>query len=110
MKSDFHSIYDDYKKDIESRIDLTWLPEKSQDSREHQIKVVFMIASNGNVQNLSLLSSSGDKKLDAAAIEAIKKAAPFKALPETAPKLLGVQYIFRWPARRGHAIFHQLGR
>ncbi len=110
MKSDFHSIYDDYKKDIESRIDLTWLPEKSQDSREHQIKVVFMIASNGNVQNLSLLSSSGDKKLDAAAIEAIKKAAPFKALPETAPKLLDVQYIFRWPARRGHAIFHQLGR
>ena len=108
MKSDFHSIYDNYKLDIQSRVDLTWLPEKSQDSLEHQIKVVFKIASNANVQNFFLFSSSGNKNLDAAAIEAIKKAAPFKPLPEIGPKLLDVEYVFRWPTRRGYAIFRQL--
>ncbi len=51
---------------------------------KHQgiVRIAFEVLSSGNVNNLSLLESSGFKELDEAALKAIKKATPFAVFPE----------------------------
>jgi len=46
-----------------------------------KLKVTFQIKTNGSISDLKIGSSSGDAKLDAKVLQAVKKAAPFAKLP-----------------------------
>jgi len=101
-------VLDEYKHDLESRIDLSWLSGKCLDGLGQRITVIFQIARNGNISNIRLLVSCGDKALDSAAVKAIEKVSPFELLPKIAPNRMDVEYTFRLPNRSAHAVFRQI--
>jgi len=46
-----------------------------------KLKVTFQIKADGSINDLKVSSSSGDQKVDAKVLQAVKKAAPFAKLP-----------------------------
>lgn len=49
---------------------------------EGKVKIEFVLNENGELVDMSILKSSGSKSLDTAAVEAVRKAAPFGPLEE----------------------------
>ena len=107
-----HSVLDEHRRDVESQIDCSRLSQKSANAvLAKRITVFFLIARDGSICNTKVIVSSGDKQMDSAAIDSIKRAAPFKPLPEAVPSVLSrlvVEYTFRLPDHSGRAIFRQL--
>ena len=59
-------------------------PHQEVNSFEQTI-VVFSISRDGQLTNLGISQSSGSMPIDAAALGAVQKAAPFEPLPESLP-------------------------
>ncbi len=58
-------------------------PEEAKEQElEGRVIVRFTVKSNGQVENLEIIQSSGHDVLDKAALETINKASPFAALPD----------------------------
>lgn len=49
-----------------------------------EVRVQFKVAKNGRASSIRVVRSSGDKRLDAAAIATVKRAAPFPPIPPKA--------------------------
>ncbi len=49
-----------------------------------EVRVQFKVAQNGRASSIRIVRSSGDKRLDAAAIATVKRAAPFPPIPQKA--------------------------
>jgi protein TonB len=49
-----------------------------------EVRVQFKVAQNGRASSIRVVRSSGDKRLDAAAIATVKRAAPFPPIPPKA--------------------------
>ena len=62
---------------------------------DKQVTLLYTIAKNGDLLDVKVIKSSGSDKADKAAINAVKKSAPFNPLPEeyTGNKL-EIQYTF----------------
>lgn len=52
--------------------------------RSGEVHVSFVVAANGRASSIRIVRSSGDSKLDAAAVATVKRAAPFPAIPSGA--------------------------
>ncbi len=65
---------------VQKQIKKQWHPPKNKTS--NKVKVLFVIDKNGNLISHEIKKSSGNEKIDEAAIEAIKKAAPFPKVPD----------------------------
>ena len=64
---------------------------------EGRVKVQFVLTEDGSMSNLKIIKSSRNKSLDNAAIEAIRKAAPFPRPPASlfsTPVTLSINILF----------------
>ena len=69
-----------YMKRMQDKIKSYWAPPAMD--LNAQIVVKYRIMKNGSLDSYGISASSGSQELDNAAIEALKKAAPFEPLPE----------------------------
>ena len=69
-----------YVAHVEKKIKKNWVPPK-MDTKNH-IMVSFKIHKNGEVSDLYILKSSKIQSVDSAALDAVRKAAPFDKLPK----------------------------
>lgn len=81
---------DEYMKKVQEKIRHFWrspdVPVKCQTT------LVFTIEKSGNIKSVQVKKSSGNKTVDAAALDAIKKAAPFESLPDVWKEGFAVEY------------------
>ncbi|MEM0951105.1 MAG: TonB family protein [Cyanobacteria bacterium P01_H01_bin.74] len=78
---------------IEKKIKQNWVPPR--DSRSRQVMVLFYLSREGTVLRVDIKKSSGEKTADAAALNAVKAASPFKPLPaEIVEPVLPVEFTF----------------
>jgi periplasmic protein TonB len=88
-----------YRAQVYARIIARELyPQSALSQGAHgSVRVRFEIGSTGALAALSIQASSGDRTLDAAAISAVRHAAPFPAPPEGAPHVFVAPIFFRAP-------------
>lgn len=78
-KIDKEKILKEYLLKIQNKIEKNKIyPQYAQDEgTEGKVKVEFIVEKNGRVKNIKVISSSGYKILDNAAMDAVKKSSPF---------------------------------
>lgn len=79
IKVDKEKILKDYLFGIFTKIEKNKVyPEEARsEGIEGKVKVEFIVEKNGRVKNIKVISSSGYKILDNAAMDAVKKSSPF---------------------------------
>ena len=82
-KVDVKAIQSQYVSGVKSKIyGSKFYPESAKRmEQEGSVKVSFTVSSGGSVSGVSVSSSSGFSELDNAAVQAVKNAAPFGAIP-----------------------------
>lgn len=86
-----------YLDRVESRIMAVWrLPEKLEGRR---VVVRMRLQSSGRVSDIRVEKSSGDKKFDASAVEAVRTASPFPPVPKSAKLVVGDLHMVLDPTR-----------
>ena len=88
---------DDYLKEYFSKVTqktrTNWHIPRGQE--EKKVTILYKIAKNGDLLDVKVIKSSGSAKADKSALEAVKKSAPFKPLPEQyTGNNLEIQYTF----------------
>ncbi len=82
-----------YMKELQRRIKMNWDPPKGDQSK--RVILLFSIARDGRLLNVSILRSSGLPAADKAAIDAVKLTAPFRPLPaEFKGNNIDIQFTF----------------
>ncbi len=72
-----------YMSEVQKQINNSYTPPKSHDSAK--VALLFTVNRKGEISNLRLADSTGSSETDQAALQAVKKAAPFKPLPKGLP-------------------------
>lgn len=76
-----------YLDQVESRVMSVWrLPEKVAGRR---VIIRMNLERSGRVSNVRVEKSSGDKKFDDSALDAVRTASPFPPVPESAKVVAG---------------------
>ena len=83
-----------FMKSVQRRIKTFWKPENGLENKK--VILHFSILSDGTVQNLKISKSSGVPVADAAALIAIRKAAPFRHLPACLEPSAEVYFTFNF--------------
>lgn len=82
-----------YMKELQRRIKMNWDPPKGDQSK--RVVLLFSIAKDGRLLNVSVHKSSGLPAADKAAIDAVKLTAPFRPLPpDFKGKSVDIQFTF----------------
>ncbi len=82
-----------YMKELQRRIKMNWDPPKGNESK--RVVLLFSIARDGRLLNVSVHRSSGLPAADKAAIDAVKLTAPFRPLPpEYKNSSVDIQFTF----------------
>ncbi len=82
-----------YMKELQRRIKMNWDPPKGDQSK--RVILLFSIARDGRLLNVSVHRSSGLPAADKAAIDAVKLTAPFRPLPaEFKGNSVDIQFTF----------------
>lgn len=82
-----------YMRELQRRIKMNWEPPKGNESK--RVVLLFKIAKDGRLLSVSVFKSSGLQNVDQAAINAVKVAAPFRALPpEYRGQNIDIQFTF----------------
>lgn len=82
-----------YMKELQRRIKMNWDPPKGDQSK--RVVLLFSIARDGRLLNVSVHRSSGLPMADKAAIDAVKLTAPFRPLPaEFKGNSVDIQFTF----------------
>lgn len=82
-----------YMKELQRRIKMNWDPPKGNESK--RVVLLFSIARDGRLLNVSVHRSSGLPAADKAAIDAVKLTAPFRPLPpEYKRNSVDIQFTF----------------
>jgi TonB family protein len=86
-----------YLDRVERRILAVWrLPEKLNGRK---VILRMHLERSGHVSNVRVEKSSGDKKFDDSAIEAVRTASPFPPVPESARIVVGDLHMVLDPTR-----------
>ena len=90
--------YVSYFSKLKRRISMVWkYPEKARiKGLQGRLTLRFVLDSDGRLIDIVVVKSSGFLILDEGAVEAVKKAAPFYALPETFGKKLSIVADFQY--------------
>jgi len=84
----------EYRDVISARVRARWLRPSNIIGSMRRTTVVFYIDRNGNIDNLRVEVSSGNRTLDTGALGAVNSAAPFPPLPKDFPgNRVGVRMI-----------------
>jgi|GEM_PF-822856 len=81
-----------YMSALQRKIKMAWKPPRGTES--NRIVVIFTINKNGYLQNIELTSPSRDQSANAAALDAVKRAAPFDPLPAGSPATVDIEFTF----------------
>lgn len=82
-----------YMRELQRRIKMNWDPPKGNESK--RVVLLFKIAKDGRLLSCSVFKSSGLQNADAAALNAVKLAAPFRPLPpEFKGQSIDIQFTF----------------
>ncbi len=81
-----------YMEDLQKRIKAAWIPLKRE--KGHNCKVCFKVSRDGDVSQVKIVESSGDKEVDAVDEKAIISAAPFEPLPPGSPCDVDIEFSF----------------
>ena len=82
-----------YMRELQRRIKMNWDPPKGNESK--RVVLLFKIAKDGRLLSCSVFKSSGLQNADAAALNAVKLAAPFRPLPpEFKGQNIDIQFTF----------------
>ena len=82
-----------YMRELQRRIKMNWDPPKGNESK--RVVLLFKIAKDGRLLSCSVFKSSGLQNADAAALNAVKLAAPFRPLPpEYKGQNIDIQFTF----------------
>ena len=82
-----------YMKELQRRIKMNWDPPKGNESK--RVVLLFTIARDGRLLNVSVHRSSGLQSADKAAIDAVKLTAPFRPLPpDYKQQSVDIQFTF----------------
>lgn len=82
-----------YMKRMQDKIKANWAPPVK--NMTAQIVVKYRILKNGSLDSYGITASSGSQELDNAAIDALRRSAPFEPLPESFNKeSILVQFTF----------------
>jgi TonB family protein len=76
---------------MQAKIAKAWKLPAGSDN----INILFKINRDGTISDLKVGRSSGNAKLDKAALAAVKRAAPFDKLPPLSPEAVDADYTFR---------------
>ena len=88
------SDYDEYLKQIEKRVRSVWkYPDEVTGA--HKVTVRFTLDRAGKLTQAEVLESS-DQRLNASAVEAMKRASPFPTIPESLKDLANEPMIMRF--------------
>ena len=68
-----------YMAELQRRVKRNWIPPEQGNSRRSVLR--FSISRNGEISNLRVGKSSGNPDSDAAAMDAVRRATPFRTLP-----------------------------
>ncbi|HWP57135.1 MAG TPA: TonB family protein [Candidatus Acidoferrales bacterium] len=94
IKGKPNADYGAYLKTIEKRVYAVWkYPEDA--SGVHKVSVRFTVDRAGKLTQAEVLEST-DPKINASALEAMKKASPFPPIPESLKDLAGEPLIIRF--------------
>lgn len=82
-----------YMRELQRRIKMNWDPPKGNESK--RVVLLFKIAKDGRLLSCRVFKSSGLQNADAAALNAVKLAAPFRPLPaEFKGQNIDIQFTF----------------
>lgn len=81
-----------YMNNLSRLIKKHWKLTKFDQDR--LVVVTFRVTKEGDMSDLKLATTSGTEKADEAALEAVRIAAPFPALPAGAPSFVDIQFTF----------------
>lgn len=88
-----YDLWAPYMRELQRQIRSNWVPPKFDFSA--RVILVFTIEKDGRLSKSAVYKSSGVAAADEAAIEALKKAAPFKPLPaEFKGNSIDIQFTF----------------
>lgn len=86
------TYFSSYMRTMQKNIKANWHPPKDVQSK--RVVVIFTISKHGKLLKYNILTSSGNDKMDSAAIEALKKT-KFEPLPNAYTKnSVDVQFTF----------------
>jgi protein TonB len=83
---------DDYKKQAERCVHRAWFPPNGL--KRKPVEVGLTVHRDGTVSDTHVEKSSGSATIDAAALKAVKNAAPFRPLPPEAPDSVELKFSF----------------
>jgi TonB family protein len=93
ISKDIPDMFAGYMRRMQMKIKTNWEPPKQESSK--RVVVFYTIKKNGKLGSYKIITSSGNKELDKAAIKALKKSAPFEPLPEGFTKdHVDIQFTF----------------
>ncbi len=81
-----------YMSALQRKIKMAWKPPRGSES--NRIVVMFTINKNGYIQNIQLTTPCKLADANAAAIDAVKRAAPFDPLPAGSPPTIDIEFTF----------------
>lgn len=81
-----------YYSMIASAARRAWAPPKGATGK--RVEISFKVSKTGDVSDLNIAASSGNKALDESALDAVRRAAPFRALPENYKDNIDVRISF----------------
>lgn len=82
-----------YLEEIRRRVKRNWNPSVSRDER-HAV-LTFSIQKNGQITGLKVARTSGSEVVDRESLEAVRRSAPFNALPASYPlNALDIEFNF----------------
>ena len=91
--------FQDYMRNMQINIKKNWNPPKNKTNAK--VILSYKIAKDGSLISYSIYKSSGNKKIDKAAIYALKQAAPFGPLPAKYNKdSIDVQFTFDYKVHK----------
>ncbi len=81
-----------YMSALQRKIKMAWKPPRGTES--NHIVVMFVINKTGYLQDIRLTTPSKSQEANAAALDAVKRAAPFDPPPAGAPPTLEIEFTF----------------
>ncbi|MBC8000194.1 MAG: TonB C-terminal domain-containing protein [Leptolyngbya sp.] len=92
VTSSTQDIYGTYMASLQNKLRQAWLPPLGKENMK--VSVLFHISKSGAVSGLVVTRPSGAPDADLAALNAVRTAAPFGALPEGAKDPTPIQFTF----------------
>lgn len=88
-----------YMAAMQKAVKQQWFPPKGSESK--RTVAFWKVMNDGTITNVRLDKSSGDAKVDAASLKAVRSVGKFRPLPAGAPDSVDIQFTFDYNVHGG---------